>query len=73
MEAAGREWVVEGVARLEGLAREVEEACQGANQSSVPCRPYYRTEREYTRLLRQRNRQLARARGTGGAPLPLAD
>ena len=51
----------EKVSRLQLLGSQLESACEGEKKKEVEeCRPFFRKEREFTRLLQMRNRHLVK-------------
>ena len=54
----------EKVSRLRLLGSELELVCRDEKKKQLEeCRPFFRKEREYTRLLQMRNMQLLKERG----------
>ena len=54
----------EKVSELRLLGSELESACGSDKKKQLEaCRPFFRKEREYTRLLQMRNRQLVKESG----------
>ena len=55
----------EKVAELKELGEDLEAACEDEKKTSEEyCRPFFRKEREYTRILQMRNRRLVMQMGT---------
>ena len=55
----------EKVSELNELGEDLEAACEGEKKTSEEyCRPFFRKEREYTRILQMRNRRLVMQMGT---------
>ena len=55
----------EKVSELKELGEDLEAACEGEKKTSEEyCRPFFRKEREYTRILQTRNRRLVMQMGT---------
>ena len=56
----------EKVSQLRQLGSDLESACEGEKKKELEeCRPFFRKERAYTRLLQMRNRQLVKEEGSG--------
>ena len=56
----------EKVSQLRQLGSDLELACVGEKKKELEeCRPFFRKERAYTRLLQMRNRQLVKEEGSG--------
>ena len=59
--AAKVEKLKEKVSQLQLLGSQLESMCEGDKRKEVEeCRPFFRKEREYTRLLQMRNRHLVK-------------
>ena len=55
----------EKVSELKELREDLEAACEGEKKTTEEyCRPFFRKEREYTRILQTRNRRLVMEMGT---------
>ena len=55
----------EKVSELKELGEDLEAACEGEKKTTEEyCRPFFRKEREYTRILQMRNRRLVMQMGT---------
>ena len=55
----------EKVSELKELGKDLEAACEGEKKTTEEyCRPFFRKEREYTRILQTRNRRLVMEMGT---------
>ena len=55
----------EKVSELKELGQDLEAACEGEKKTTEEyCRPFFRKEREYTRILQTRNRRLVMEMGT---------
>ena len=55
----------EKISELKELGQDLEAACEGEKKTTEEyCRPFFRKEREYTRILQTRNRRLVMEMGT---------
>ena len=55
----------EKVSELKRLGEDLEAACEGEKKTTEEyCQPFFRKEREYTRILQTRNRRLVMEMGT---------